>query len=58
MGFDGINDGQSKEKKGMERYGEFMISFIGFNESKKIEKIEGTKEKEAKENVFVDQKEG
>jgi len=49
MGFDGTNDGQSKEKKGMERYGDFMIGFIGFNELKEIEKIEGTNEKEAKE---------
>jgi hypothetical protein len=49
MGYDGINDGQSKEKKGIERYGDFMIGSIGFNDSKGIEKKEGTKEKEAKE---------
>jgi hypothetical protein len=58
MGFDGINDGQSKEKKGMERYGDFMIGFIGFNESKEIERIKEQRKKRPKKNVFVDKKRG
>jgi hypothetical protein len=52
MGYDGTNDGQSKEKKGIERYRDFMMGSIGVNDSKEIEKREGTKEKEAKEKCF------
>jgi hypothetical protein len=52
MDYDGTNDGQSKEKKGMERYGDFMIGLIGFSDIKEIEKREGTKKKEAKEKYF------
>jgi hypothetical protein len=52
MGYDGTNDGQSKEKKGMERYGDFMVGSISFSDSKEIKKREGTKEKEAKVKCF------
>jgi len=45
MCYDGTNDGQSKEKKGIKRYRDFMIGSVGFSDSNEIEKKEGTKEK-------------
>jgi hypothetical protein len=42
----------SKNILGHDRYGDFMIGSIGFNDSKEINKREGTKEKEAKEKCF------
>ncbi len=36
MNFDGIGDGESKGKKGMEKYGGFMTGSIGFSDYKGI----------------------